>query len=78
MSELSEFLCSIKDGTMPEKYKCGDGGYLLAPQIRINKKDTASRLWRFIGKLFHRSDWYEKGQKIYNTLDVLMRKVEIE
>ena len=78
MNEFSEFLNAIKDGTAPEEYKLGDGGYLLEPQIWFDKKGIKSKLWRLMGRIFHRHDWYKKGQKMYNTKEVLMGKVRIE
>ena len=46
----------------------GKLGYALT---HCEKRGIRAKLWRKIGRLFHRRDWYIKGMEKYNPISTL-------
>jgi hypothetical protein len=72
MSKFSEYIQRIKSDIETGAY-VGDGGFLVPENIDINKPGMRAWYWRYVGRLFHRVDWYKKGEMTVNFYDELIR-----
>ena len=62
-SEYIKVMDELNDGVLMLKHEIG---YAL---FHKEKYSMRSWLWRTIGKLFHRLDWYAKGLEAYNPFE---------